>query len=67
MDAGGHHIPLTHDYWCAYLAASIGGALVTEPFEHAKPALKQALADFTKSRACSAEVRTLIRKGGTAS
>jgi hypothetical protein len=55
----GHH-ETSPEYWVAYLAAAIGGALVTQPFEVSKAALKDALRRFTKSQACSSHLRDEI-------
>lgn len=62
-DPGGNNgdRPRGHDYWAVYLAAAIGGALVTRPFEMSRVALRMALQEFTKSRSCSAELREIIR------
>ena len=54
--------PLDPDYWCAYLAAAIGCALVTEPFDHSRKALEHSLREFTKARACTASLREDIRR-----
>jgi hypothetical protein len=62
MAAGNGHTETSDTYWVAYLAAAIGGALVTKPWEHARGGLERALRDFTKARACSTELRDMIAK-----
>lgn len=60
MSTNGHR-PLDHDYWAQSLAAAIGIALVTKPFELSRAALKRALSDFARSQACNAELRTYLQ------
>jgi hypothetical protein len=55
------HRPLDSDYWAQSLAAAIGMALVTKPFELSKAALRRALQDFSKSETCNAELRDYLR------
>lgn len=62
MANGNGHKEHSSDYWAAYLAAAIGGALVTEPYELSKTALRHALQAFTRSQACSLELREIIGK-----
>ena len=54
------HRPLDHDYWAQSLAAAIGIALVTKPYELSKAALRRALRDFASSQSCNHELRTYI-------
>jgi hypothetical protein len=61
MAGGNGHSELGFEYWSAFLAAAIGGALVTEPFELSKRALRDALQRFTRSQQCSTELREIIR------
>ena len=63
MEGNGHK-PTGAEYWSAYLAAAIGGALVTEPYEMSKGALKHALQAFTRSKSCSAHLREEIARIG---
>lgn len=55
------NVPLDSDYWAQSLAAAIGMALVTKPFELSKAALRRALRDFSRSQACNAELRDYLR------
>ncbi len=62
MESNGNgHIPLDSDYWAQSLAAAIGMALVTKPYELSRAALRRALQDFSKSQACNAELRTYLQ------
>lgn len=61
MAGSNGHTPTDSDYWAQSLAAAIGMALVTKPFEHSKAALKRALLDFSRSQACNAELRAYLR------
>ncbi len=61
MAGGNGHHEIGFEYWAAYLASTIGGALVTEPYDLSKPALRSALQRFTRSQQCSTELREIIR------
>ncbi len=63
QDPGGNNgpWPRDYDYWAQSLAAAIGMALVTKPFELSKSTLRRALQDFSKSQACNAELRTYLQ------
>lgn len=50
-------------YWCAYLAATITEALRTDPIDHARGGLQQAVTRFTETDACSPELRKQLKKG----
>jgi hypothetical protein len=61
MAGSNGHTPTDSDYWVQSLAAAIGMALVTEPYELSKAALKRALQDYMRSRACNAELRDYLQ------
>jgi hypothetical protein len=61
MAEGNGHTPTDSDYWAQSLAAAIGMALVTKPYELSKAALRRALQDYARSQACNAELRTYIQ------
>ena len=56
----GSHPATDHDYWLAYLAASIREALRRPAHTHA--VLKETLRRFKRSPACSDELRELLRE-----
>ena len=56
--------PPDPDYWTAYLATHITEALATKPLEHARKPLTKAVASFTRSKACSPELRRIIKPKG---
>jgi hypothetical protein len=61
MSSNGH-TPTDPEYWCAYLAAAIGGALSLRPLELAREELRRALRKFTDSQSCSDALRSEIAK-----
>lgn len=60
MAGSNGHAPTDADYWAQSLAAAIGMALVTKPFELSRAALRRALQDYARSQACNAELRDYI-------
>ena len=56
--------PPDADYWTAYLATHITEALNTQPLEHARKPLTRAVESFTRSKACSPELRHIINPKG---
>lgn len=62
MAEGNGHKPLDFEYWCMYLAASIGGALSLNPLELAREELRRALRSFTDSQTCSSALRAELSK-----
>lgn len=61
MAGSNGHTPTDSDYWAQSLAAAIGMALVTKPYELSRAALRRALQDFSRSQACNAELRAYLQ------
>jgi len=53
--------PPDADYWTAYLATHITEALTFKPLEQARKPLTKAVESFTRSTACSPELRRIIK------
>ena len=62
MAGSNGHTPTDSDYWSAYLAATIGGALSLEPLELAREELRRALRNYADSQSCSAALRAELQK-----